>query len=193
MAIGGIYEYDKYQMRHPGKSASEQSSQGTELHVGKLKRHGRKKGTGKHNMIDLATEHIDMTGTCAVYNGQVNFRKVISKIIKKEKPICPEPATTLIERQIESRMPPVMNLLVSMVWKWYLGEPMPKLIEMINARQKLRANILKHQAILNLIKKAQIKKMAINDDVNSEEYKDAERRWMNRERCINNMSFNNVN
>ena len=173
----GIYEYDKYQMMHPGCSASEQCSQGTELFIGKIKRHGRKKGTGKHNMIDLAAEHIDMTGTCAVYNGQVNFAKIIREILGKEMDICPEPITSYIEQKLESgKMPPAMKLFVSILNKFQIGQPLPQLISLVNARARLRAYKLRHEAIMALLKENIAKTVVVNEDVNSNEYKQAEKR-----------------
>ena len=173
----GIYEYDKYQMMHPGHSASEQCSQGTELFIGKIKRHGRKKGTGKHNMIDLAAEHIDMTGTCAVYNGQVNFATIIREILGKQMDICPEPLTSYIEKKLESgKMPPAMKLLVSLLNKYLIGESLPQIIALINARARLEAYKLRHEAILELLKENIAKTVVINKDVNSDEYKQAEKR-----------------
>ena len=183
----GIFEYDKYQMMHPGCSASEQCSQGTELFIGKIKRHGRKKGTGKHNMIDLAAEHIDMTGTCAVYNGQVNFSKIIREILGKEMDICAEPTTSYIEKKLESgKMPPAMKLFVSLLNKYQIGQSLPQIISLVNARARLQAYQLRHQAIIELLKEDVAKTVVVDTNVNSDEYKKAEKR-LNRHSIHNNI------
>ena len=176
MGIAGIYEYDKYQMINPGHSASEQNSQGTELMIGKLKRYANKKGTGKHNMIDRSVEHVDMTGTCAVYNGQVNFRKIIAEILRKEIPVCPEPLTSTIEAKLEAQMAPVPKLLVKLLNNHETGKRMCELITLIDAAKSVQAYKLKNAAVVKLLIKDKIKEYTANIDVNSDEYKAAAKR-----------------
>ena len=180
MGIGGIYEYDKYNMLHQGCNASEHNAQGTEMFIGKFKQHARMKGSGKHNMIDLITEHIDMTGTCSIYNGQINLRKIINEILQKEIQVCPQPATSQIENALEALMSPLMKFFVSSLNKFEIGDQIPDVINRVNACNRLAAYKLKHEAILQLLKKSKFKKIYVEDNVDSAEYQEVEKQWEKR-------------
>ena len=67
----GICEYDRYQMKPPDCTTSTQNSQDTEKEA-------------MVNMIDKGSEDIYMSGTCTVFNGQIDFRKIIRESLQKE-------------------------------------------------------------------------------------------------------------
>lgn len=175
MGIGGIYEYDYYQMKHPHHSASEQNSQGTELFIGIAKQWSRMKGNGHFEMIDLLSEHFDMIGTCAVYNGQVNFEQTLSKLNLKHLLVCEEPLTSSIEKYLESKMSPMMKMFVELLINYNIGDITPDIITRVYSRLELRAYKLKEAKIVQLMKNIASQKIQINVDRNSEEYKQAER------------------
>ena len=142
-----------------------------------MKQHGKKKGTGKHDMIDKFTEHYDMTGTCAVYNGQINLSKIVREIIQKEIPVCPEPETSQLEHRLESKLAPMMKLIVQIMNNHEIGQAQHPLISKIESRKQIRLYQLKHEAIMELLKRKKIKDIVIDDNVNSAEYREAEQEW----------------
>lgn len=185
MGIAGIYEYDKYAWNHPGHSASEQNAQSTEMFIGLAKQWSRIKGNGSFSMVDKLCEHMDIIGTCSVFNGQVNFRNAIKKVLQSQKLIWEEPQTSRIEAILERTFDPVTKLCVNHLSTYVCGSNKSPLIAKIHSQQTLAAYDLKHQEIIKLMKQEEMKKIEIEENINSEEYRKAEKKLNQRNRNKN--------
>ena len=107
-----IHEFHAFYCKHVGKSAYFCAAQGCEHHIGVSKLFAKQRGTGKKDMSQQICNHLDMTGTAAIKNNQVNLQKILELLNKEKLYIFDENLTPQIEQILENLMPGVARQMI---------------------------------------------------------------------------------
>lgn len=174
MACCGLPEWLAYSQKYPGRSRYELACQGSELMIGLGKMFCKKCGTGKWDMPDLLADFFDMTGTCMVYNNQVNFYQIIKRLRDEQLLIYDPVKTPHVERSIERCMPPLMKYIVKLLESWEIGDAVHPFLKQILNALTLDVNALNVNKIQKILftKKAHDEEHREDIDIWDDEYKD---------------------